>query len=322
MANDAHQAVLEKSAKIVLFGGAGLVGQNLVVLLKTQGFTRAVVIDKHATNLAILCRLHPEVETVLADMAEPGVWEAHVAGAAAVVMLQAQIGGESNEEFYRNNVVSTQRALAACVHHGVPYLVHASSSVVKSMVRDPYTESKRQQESMVVASGLAHIILRPTLMFGRFDRKHLGWLARFMQRVPVFPVPGSGRYMRQPLYVMDFCRIILSCLERRVEGLGYDITGRERIDYIEIIRAIKQVTAAKAVLVPIPYRLFWWLLKAYAVFDRDPPFTTSQLEALVAPDQFDVIPWWEIFGVPATPFAEAIRESFGAGPYSDAILAF
>ena len=31
-------------------------------------------------------------------------------------------------------------------------------------------------------------------MFGWFDRKHLGWLARFMTRAPVFPVPGHGRY--------------------------------------------------------------------------------------------------------------------------------
>ena len=41
-------------------------------------------------------------------------------------------------------------------------------------------------------------------MFGWFDRKHLGWLARFMCRVPVFPIPGSGEYLRQPLYVGDF----------------------------------------------------------------------------------------------------------------------
>jgi len=314
--------MLEKSAKLVVFGGAGLVGQNLVALLKTEGYSRIVVVDKHASNLAILRRLNPEVETFLADMAEPGPWEDCIEGAAAVVMLQAQIGGTSKGEFYRNNVVSTQRALAACARHGVPYLVHASSSVTKSIVRDPYTESKKEQESIVVASGLASAILRPTLMFGRFDRKHLGWLARFMQRVPVFPIPGSGRFMRQPLYVVDFCRIILSCLERREQGGSYNITGRERIDYVDMIRAIRRVIGAKAVLVHVPYRLFWWLLKAYAVIDRDPPFTTSQLEALVAPDEFEVIPWWEIFGVPATPFAEAIEESFGSGPYCDVVLEF
>jgi len=31
-------------------------------------------------------------------------------------------------------------------------------------------------------------------MFGWFDRKHLGWLSRFMKKVPVFPIPGHGHY--------------------------------------------------------------------------------------------------------------------------------
>ena len=314
--------MVQQSEKIVLFGGAGLVGQNLTILLEAQGWRRIVVIDKHAANLAILERFHPDVETVLADMAEPGAWEERVAGSAAAVMLQAQIGGDDAGEFRRNNVVATERALAACRRHEVRYLVHASSSVLKSMARDLYTDSKAEQERLVVESGLAHCVLRPTLMFGWFDRKHLGWLARFMQRSPVFPIPGSGRYMRQPLYVLDFCRILIACLQRREQGAVYDITGRERVDYIDIIRAIRHATGAKAALVHVPYPVFRWLLRVYAVFDRDPPFTVSQLRALVTPDQFELIPWWDIFGVPATPFADAIRATYGPGPYRDVVLEF
>jgi len=313
---------VELNARTVLCGGAGLVGQNLVVLLKAQGFSRLIVVDKHAANLAVLRRLHPDVEAIFADMAGPGAWEECLAGATAVVMLQAQIGGEKPEEFQRNNVESTQRALAACKRYGVAYVVHTSSSVVNSRVRDRYTESKREQERLIAASGIPHCILRPTLMFGWFDRKHLGWLARFMQRVPVFPIPGTGRYMRQPLYVLDFCRIIVACLTRRESHAVYNITGRERIDYIDIIREVKHATGAKAAIVRIPYSVFWTLLKVYAYFDRDPPFTVSQLEALVTPDQFELIPWWDVFGVPATPFADAIRETFGPGPYRDVVLEF
>ena len=36
-------------------------------------------------------------------------------------------------------------------------------------------------------------------------------------------------------------------------------------------------------------------LRLYALFDRDPPFTTKQLEALVTPDIFEVIDWPGIF---------------------------
>lgn len=313
---------MDASAKIVLFGGAGLVGQNLLVLLAERGFTRLTVVDKHAPNAAIVRRLHPGVEVVVGDMAEPGDWEGSVTGASAAVMLQAQIGGEVEEEYRRNNLVSTERALAACRSAGVPYLVHVSSSVVNSRVRDWYTESKKAQERLVAESGIAHCVLRPTLMFGWFDRKHLGWLARFMHRVPVFPIPGSGRYMRQPLYAMDFCRIVLACLDRRERGGAYNITGRERIDYIDIIRSVKRATGAHAAIVRIPYRLFWGLLKAYALIDRDPPFTTKQLETLVTPDDFELILWWDIFGVVPTPFETAIRETFGPGPYRDVVLEF
>lgn len=314
--------MLQTNDKIILFGGAGLVGQNLVVLLRDEGFTNLVVIDKRSANIAILRRLHPEVTAIEADMADPGPWEDAVAGAAAVVMLQAQIGGEIEEEFHRNNIVATERALDACRRYAVPFIVHISSSVVNSMARDWYTETKRAQERLVADSGLPYCVLRPTLMFGWFDRKHLGWLSRFMKKLPVFPIPGHGRYMRQPLYVIDFCRIIAACLRTRPDGKAYNITGAERVDYIDIIRTIKRTTGAGAVVLPIPYALFWLLLRAYAVFDSNPPFTTKQLKALVTPDEFELIPWWEIFGVTATPFAEAIERTYGPGKYTDVVLEF
>lgn len=311
---------LLKTDKVILLGGAGLVGQNLVVQLRDEGFTTLVVVDKHSTNVAVLRHLHPDLTVIEADMALAGPWQDALEGARAVVMLQAQIGGEEESAFTRNNVDSTVQALAACKSHGVPYIVHISSSVVNSRAVDWYTESKKAQEKLIAESGIPHVVLRPTLMFGWFDRKHLGWLSRFMRRVPVFPIPGSGKYLRQPLFVLDFCRIVRSCLERQTTG-SYNITGAERVDYIDIIRTVRRETGARAMIVQIPYALFWMLLKTYAVFDKDPPFTTKQLEALVTPDEFELIPWWDIFAVPATPFAAAVRETF-KGRYADVVLEF
>ena len=307
--------------RIVLFGAAGLLGQNLVVLLKQQGFINLVCVDKHPANTAILRQLHPDLTIIEADMAEPGPWEAACAGADAAVMLQAQIGGEVEDAFQRNNITATERALAALQRAAVPYLVHISSSVVNSAARDWYTETKKAQEAMVDASAIPHCVLRPTLMFGSFDRKHLGWLSRFMQTKPVFPIPGDGRYMRQPLYAADFCRIILACLQQRTVG-SYNITGRERVDYVDIIRAIKRANGARARIVHIPYGAFWALLKLYAMFKPDAPFTVKQLRALVTPDEFELIPWWEIFGTTPTPFAQAVTETYGPNPYSAVVLEF
>jgi len=306
----------------VLPGGAGLVGQNLVALLKAKGYANIVVLDKHHANLAVLKRVQPDVTVEYADLAEPGEWQRHLKAADVVVMLQAQIGGNNYQDFVRNNIDSTRLILNEIKAHDVPYLVHISSSVVESVADDFYTKTKKEQERMVLESGIPCPVLRPTLMFGWFDRKHLGWLSRFMNRVPVFPIPGHGRYMRQPLYVGDFCNIIISCIEKRVRDGLYNISGHEHVDYIDIIREIKRTTKARTAIVKIPYSLFYVLLWAWALFDRNPPFTTQQLAALVAKDEFEVIDWPSIFGVPCTPFAKAIDETFNDPAYAKVVLEF
>jgi nucleoside-diphosphate-sugar epimerase len=310
----------DPNAKIVLTGAAGLVGQNLVVELRRQGYTQLVAIDKHAHNLAILRALHPQVETIHADLAEPGDWHQAFAGAHCVVQLHAQITGKTSEPFDRNNLQATRHVLDACHRHAVPYLVHISSSVVNSVADDDYTRTKKAQEAMVVASGLRHCVLRPTLMFGWFDPKHLGWLSRFMEKSPVFPIPGDGRYMRQPLYERDFCRCIARCIEREPDGAVYDIVGDTRIDYVDIIRAIKRVKQLRTWILHIPVGLFAFLLRTYALFSSKPPFTADQLKALSAGDDFSGVDTFAVFGVRQTPLEEAFRESYTDPRYAHIVL--
>lgn len=309
--------------KIVLPGGAGLVGQNLVARLKAKGYTNLVVLDKHRSNLAILQKVQPDIVCEYADLAESGSWQRHLDDANVVVMLQAQIGGIDYQDFVRNNVDASRLILDGIKSSArQPYLVHISSSVVESVADDFYTRSKKEQEQMVLASGISCPVLRPTLMFGWFDRKHLGWLSRFMKKVPVFPIPGHGRYMRQPLYVGDFSNVIISCIEHRRAAGIYNISGHEKVDYIDIIRVIKRATGARTPIVRIPYHLFYGLIWLWSLFDKNPPFTTQQLAALSAKDEFEVIDWPGIFGVPYTPFAQAIDETFNDARYNKVILEF
>jgi nucleoside-diphosphate-sugar epimerase len=308
--------------KIILPGGAGLVGQNLVARLKQNGYSNIIVIDKHQNNLKVLKQVQPDIITEYADLSEPGEWQQHFENADVVVMLQAQIGGNDYKDFTSNNIDSTRLILEQIKLHKIPYLVHISSSVVESVANDFYTNTKKMQEQMVLESGIPCPVLRPTLMFGWFDRKHLGWLSRFMKKVPVFPIPGHGRYMRQPLYVGDFCNIIISCFENKISSGIYNISGHEKVDYIDIIREIKRTTGAKTLVAKIPYSLFYGLLWIWGLFDKNPPFTTQQLAALGAKDEFEVIDWPGIFGVPYTPFAKAIDETFNDPTYSKVVMEF
>lgn len=299
-----------------------MVGQNLVLRLHEAGYSAITGIDKHRHNLEVLREHQPYVNAIEADLAEAGDWQAEVRNADVIVLNQAQIGGLDWTEFERNNIIATRNILAAADPGKPPFIVHISSSVVNSRADDFYTRSKTEQERMVRESGLPHCVLRPTLMFGWFDRKHLGWLRRFMGRSPVFPIPSSGNYIRQPLYEGDFCRVIMGCIAQRPEGEVFDISGHERITYRDMIRTIKDVSGAKAMLLHIPYWSFWASLWLVGLVWRSPPFTTRQLEALVIPEEFPITDWPGRFGFSATPFREAVDETYNHPVHSKVFLEF
>ena len=307
--------------KIVITGAAGLVGQNLVARLKSRNDLELVGIDKHPANVRLFREVHPGVRIIEADLAKAGPWADCFAGADTVVVNQAQIGGLSAEEFEANNVTATREILSAIRTHAVPYFVGMSSSVVNSAADDFYVRTKTAQERLFAASDVPHVVLRPTLMFGWFDRKHLGWLRRFMERTPVFPVPGNGRFMRQPLYVGDLVSIIIASIEQRKTG-AFDISGLEQIAYGDLIAMIHDIVKPRARIVHIPYAMFWALLWLYARFDKDPPFTTSQLEALVIPEIFPVIDWPNEFGIAATPLRRALSETYLNPEFSSVTLSY
>lgn len=312
--------MINQTDKIVITGAAGLVGQNLALLLRENGFNNIVAIDKHADNLTLLQQLNPGVKTVNADLSESGDWKNNFQDAKTVVMLHAQITSLVSEEFEKNNILATDHVLDAIKHYQIPFTVHVSSSVVNSVANDDYTNTKKIQEKNVLQSGIACCVLRPTLMFGWFDPKHFGWLSRFMEKTPVFPVPGDGKYLRQPLYSRDFCRVIIVAMQKKLVGKTFDIVGLEEMDYIDMIYFIKRVKKLKTKIIKLPYWFFYLLMKAAGLILRKPPFTTDQLKALTAGDYFQGVDYEAEFGFMATPLKQAFLETYAHPTYAHIVV--
>jgi nucleoside-diphosphate-sugar epimerase len=310
----------ENDSKIIITGAAGLVGQNLVHELSSRGYANLTAIDKNEHNLSFIKQLHPNVKTVAFDLAKNGAWEELFEGAETLFLLQAQITGLKWEEFEENTLHSTQNVIAAAQKYYTPFTFFVSSFVLKSLKSDNYSRSKTQQEKMVIESNIPCCVLRPTLMFGWFDPKHLGWLSRFMKKVPVFPIPGSGEFIRQPLYVRDFCRALIWCAENKPEGKTFELAGAENITYIEIIKTIKIIMNCKTLILKIPIPIFRMLLKIYSVFSKHPPFVSDQLESLTAGDFFTGDSFKDNFNFEPTPFKNAMEETLTTEPYCSIVL--
>lgn len=308
--------------KVLITGAAGLVGQNLCQRLKQSSEVLIHAVDKDSHNLAVLKKLNPEIQADVLDLAEEESYACLDADYDCVIINHAQISAKKYDEFERNNILATEYLINYLQSHSCPNIIHISSSVVNSEADDFYSSTKTKQEQLVMAAFPNVIVLRPTLMFGPLDRKHLGWLARFMMSSPIFPIPGDGKYIRQPLYVGDFVEVIARSIEGKVPCGTYNISGVEYIYYIDIINKIKKVTGSKCMVFKINFLLFKYLLKFYAIFSKNPPFTADQLNALVIPEVFEISDWPNQTGVTPTEFERALHLTFQRSVFKNVKLKF
>jgi uncharacterized protein YbjT (DUF2867 family) len=139
---------------------------------------------------------------------------------------------------------------AAAREAGVRRLVHVS--VIRASVDGPtpYVRAKATLERIVTASGLDWVIVRPTLLFGRDDilLNNLAWALR---RLPVYGIPGRGRYRLQPIHVDDVARI---CVDAALDHPGgiLDAAGPDQLEYRELVAMIRAAVGSRSLVVPMP----------------------------------------------------------------------
>ena len=305
-----------KKKKVIICGGAGFVGHNLVPVLKKK--YDLVVVDKHKDNLNLLKKMHDDVKIVYSDLSQKTKWMDVFKGASAVVQLNAQIAATSYKPFEDNNVIATKNILDAMKEYKVKYIVHTSSAAVISVRLDDYARSKKEGEELVIKSGISYSSLRPSLMYGVFDNKNVGWLVRFMKFIPVFPVPGSGEYPRQPVYVNDYAKLIDKLLEKRPKNKIYPING-DSIYFIDMVRAILKSRGMVRLILRLPIFFFIFLINVYNFILRKVEFTGDQVLSLTSGDEFEMFPWWDEFDIEKTSFKDGMKK-IAKSKYRDLML--
>ena len=292
--------------KVFLAGGAGLVGQSLLKILDHSEI-QITVTDKDADLISKLTPQFPDFKFITLDLSDSAAIKKLALSFDCIVMMQAQIKGLEYFDFHLNTVISTQNVLEQIKNQKVsPYLIHISSSVINSRADDFYTRSKREQEQLVMNFDLQKVILRPTLMYGEGDNKHFYVLINLMRKFPFFPLPGGGKYIRQPLYAMDFAHVIKDCIQDPKAGI-FNISGLEFITFKDCLIKFKRHYQCFSLIIPIPVFMFRFLLRVAAFITKKVPFTEQQLDALIIPETFERIDWPTIFNTTYTKFEDGIK---------------
>jgi uncharacterized protein YbjT (DUF2867 family) len=238
---------------ILVTGGSGFVGGHVVHELRGRELpVRCLVRDprKGGTLTGWGCEL------VQGDMTDPASLRRAVEGAETVVHLVAIRQGR-REQFQRIMVDGTRDLLAAAHEAGVGRFVHMSALGTTEQTKDlvPYYGAKWEMEQLVRASGIAHVIFRPTLIFGR-DGGILPTFTKLARLTPVTPIIGSGMRRIQPIWADDVATYFAEAVgPDDAIGRTFELGGPDVVSWNEFWSRLKAVRGIRRPSIHVPVGL-------------------------------------------------------------------
>jgi len=256
---------------MLVTGGAGFIGSNFIRhMLKEHPETPIVNLDAltYAGNPESLRDVadNPNYTFVHGDICDPGavaaVFRNHpidiVVHFAAESHVDRSIADGST--FVRTNVLGTFTLLDYAQKHGVRRFIHVSTDEVYGSTREgsftetdnlnpssPYSSSKAGSDllarSFFITHGLPVIVTRCTNNYGpyQFPEKLIPLFATNLLEGKKVPVYGTGKNIRDWLYVLDHCRAIDFVLQHGEPGEVYNIGGGAEKTNLEITAKILEL---------------------------------------------------------------------------------
>ena len=291
--------------KVLVTGGTGFVGPKIVNAVVDAGHWVRVLERKPGAwkNAGLRCQ-----EAAEGDVTDADSLHRAAAGCDAVVHLVAIING-ARRDFKRVMEEGTRNVIAAAREAGVRRFVLMSALGTDEETKDlvPYYRAKWMMEQNLKASGLEHVIFRPSFVFGQ-DGGALQQFRRIARLAPVTPIPGSGTQRIQPIWVDDVGAYFAASLEKPdAANRTFEVGGPDIVTWNELWSRLKHAMGTRRPTMHVPMGL----MRAQAVvLERlpKPPVTRDQLTMLEAGDNVvtndDAV---DTFGLALVPLDEQLR---------------
>jgi NADH dehydrogenase len=225
--------------KVFVTGATGFVGPAAANAIVDAGHDVRVLERKPGAwkKAGIRCQ-----EAVQGDVTEPASLRRAVQDADVVVHLVAiRQGGP--EDFERIMVGGTRNLIAAAKEAGVGRFVLMSALGMTEETKDivPYYDAKWSQEQDLKASGLEHVIFRPSFIFGR-DGGILPTFRKLARVAPVTGIIGSGEQRIQPIWIDDIGAYFARSVDKpEAANRTFELGGPDVVSWNEFWQRLRAV---------------------------------------------------------------------------------
>lgn len=265
--------------KILITGGCGFVGVNLVKILAANGHALRIL-DNFSTGkrefLSELSLSH-EPEVLAGDVRDKAAVETAVQGMEAVVHLAAHTSVieslERPAEAWEINVSGLMNVLEACRVGGCDRFVFASSNaavgeqvppISETMIPrplSPYGASKLAGEALCSgyyhSYGMKTVALRFANVYGPHSTHKTSVVAKFLRLAregKPFVIYGDGEQTRDFVHIADICEAIRLALSYDTGGEVFQIASGRETTINVLVKLLNEVVGTQLEAVYEPER--------------------------------------------------------------------
>jgi NADH dehydrogenase len=293
--------------KILVTGATGFVGPHVANAIVDAGHEVRVLERTPGSwrKAGIRCQ-----EAVQGDMTDPDSLRRAVHGVDVVVHLVAIRQGKP-ERFQQVMIEGTRNLLAAA--QGVERFVLMSALGTEERTKDliPYYNAKWQQEQDVKASGLEHVIFRPSFAFGR-DGGILPTFLKLAKLSPFTGIVGSGEQRIEPLWIDDVGAYFATSVDLpEAANRTFELGGPDVVTWNELWKRIRaELGIRRRPTVHLPTSLMRIPATVTERLPGNVPLTRDLLTMLEAGDNVvtndDAV---RTFRLPLVPLDEQLRRA-------------
>jgi uncharacterized protein YbjT (DUF2867 family) len=257
---------------ITVFGATGFLGQRIVRRLYEHGCAVRIASRHPERGRALFGTDDRRLQAIEGDIrARQSVADA-IAGVCGVVNAVSLYVEHGKETYHAVHVEAAQRVAMEARRLGIEQFAHISGIGADAQSRSPYIRSRGQGELAVRMAFPGAILVRPAVMFGP-DDAFLTVILKLLQRLPAYPIFGSGETKLQPVHVDDVAAAIARILQRTErDPITLECGGPDVYTYKDLVRGVARAADLKPILIPVPFAV-WHALARVSAFLPSPPIT-------------------------------------------------
>lgn len=295
--------------RIVVAGGTGFIGRQVVDRLLEDGHDTVAVTTRDPDRHDLWDGRVSLVQAFAGDAVSLGKAFMH----ADVVVQAIQFPNHPVEDPAKGRTYmevdghGTVVAARTAKKLGVRRFIYLSGAGAGQGRTQPWFRAKDMAEAAIRETGMEHVILRPSWIYGPGDRS-MNRFVWFCRHLPVVPVIGNGRTPVYPAYVKDVARCVAEAA-RREDGKDkvFELGGPERLTMDDVVRRIQAVLGKRRPLLHHPPGLMKLLVLPMQLLP-EPMLSPGAVDFVTGEVEIDPRPAFAYFGFPFRGLEAGLRE--------------